>query len=80
MSLETINLTADGGVTKKILREGENGVLPIAERKVNVHYVGKFPEGSPRGGEIFDSSRRKGREFSFVLGTGFLNPCFGYFS
>lgn len=70
--MTTISLNSDGGVTKRILKEGESGIKAPSGTMVNVHYVGKFPEGGPRGGEIFDSSRRKGREFRFALGQGMV--------
>jgi len=63
-------LTADGGVKKIVLREGEEGIKAPAGVTVQVHYVGKFPAGAPRAGEVFDSSRAKGRVFQFPLGAG----------
>ena len=66
---ELIKLTPDGAVTKGILREGDGEECPKSAF-VGVHYVGKFPEGSEKAGEVFDSSRRKGRIFQFAVGQG----------
>ena len=65
---EVIKLTEDGGVLKRILKAGEAGVKAPQGVEVRVHYDGRFPEGSPNAGQIFDSSRKKGREFKFPLG------------
>lgn len=64
-------LVPDGGVTKKIIKEGDGLMCPPGAF-VDVHYVGKFPEGGPKAGEIFDSSRRKGRVFNFTVGQGMV--------
>lgn len=66
--LPVLRLTPDGGVVKKILRAGEEGVVPPEGKMVRCHYVGRFPESQ----QIFDSSRRKGREFQFVLGASMV--------
>jgi len=50
--------------TKTILRAG-NGQKPPIGATVQMHYVGTFLDGRE-----FDSSRRKGRPFSFQLGQG----------
>lgn len=57
-----INVSSDGKVTKEILREGTG---PQAERghKVDVHYVGTLTNGKK-----FDSSRDRGKPFSFTIG------------
>lgn len=65
---DTVNLTPDGGVTKRILVVG-TGPQPPKGREVRVHYVGTFHDG-PNVGQVFDSSRKKGREFKFPLGQG----------
>jgi FKBP-type peptidyl-prolyl cis-trans isomerase FkpA len=41
------------------------GAEAVAGKTVEVHYVGTFPDG-----EGFDSSRSRGRPFSFQLGAG----------
>jgi FKBP-type peptidyl-prolyl cis-trans isomerase len=56
-----IELTTDGGLKKKILKEG-NGDKPKNLTSVNVHYVGKFEDG-----KVFDKSEDP---FSFKLGAG----------
>ncbi|GJQ11372.1 hypothetical protein GpartN1_g3163.t1 [Galdieria partita] len=56
------NLTLDGGVKKRVLKEG-NGTVPQANQRVWIHYVGKLENG-----EIFDSSRGRGQPLSFRVG------------
>jgi len=58
------NITEDGGVMKKILREG-TGESPQTENKVFVHYTGTLLDGTK-----FDSSRDRAGNFSFTLGNG----------
>lgn len=65
MSEEVINLTQDGGVTKKILVQGQGTDKPPKGSEVNVHYVGTLVDGTK-----FDSSRDRDDPFSFKLGQG----------
>jgi FKBP-type peptidyl-prolyl cis-trans isomerase len=51
------------GYAKKILQEGDNQHFPKRGKKVLVHYTGMLMNGKQ-----FDSSRAKGRPFSFVIG------------
>lgn len=60
-----IQLTADDGVQKKILREGA-GECPKVNHKVHVHYVGTLLSD----GSEFDSSRKRNTPFTFTLGVG----------
>jgi len=57
-----MNITKDGGVVKKILKEG-NGEHPLVGYIVKVNYSGKLTDGT-----VFDSS--EGYPYSFELGTG----------
>eukprot|EP00026_Physarum_polycephalum_P009127 Phypoly_transcript_09239.p1 GENE.Phypoly_transcript_09239~~Phypoly_transcript_09239.p1 ORF type:complete len:413 (+),score=126.11 Phypoly_transcript_09239:104-1342(+) len=61
----TINVTEDGGIVKKILREGEGSEKPTKGADVTVHYVGTLLDGTE-----FDSSRGRGDPFKFKLGVG----------
>jgi len=70
MSSETkekmeIDISGDGGVTKVVLQEGE-GDYPQAGDEIKAHYVGTLASD----GSEFDSSRKRGQPFKFVLGQG----------
>ncbi len=54
----------DGGVLKKVVKEGE-GDGPGLGSEVFVHYTGKLLSG-----EVFDSSRDRDQLFNFKLGEG----------
>lgn len=63
---EWIDLSGDGGVLKKILETGDDGRgSPPANFEVDAHYTGTLESG-----EKFDSSRDKGKAFTFTIGTG----------
>ena len=59
-----MDLSGDGGVLKEILVEG-NGECPPAGNEIRAHYVGTLLDGTE-----FDSSRKRDKEFTFVLGQG----------
>ncbi|CAM9250036.1 unnamed protein product [Choristocarpus tenellus] len=60
------DLSGDGGVKKKILEAGdETGGSPPPGYEVSAHYTGTLLSG-----EKFDSSRDRGKEFKFTIGTG----------
>ncbi|XP_023215754.1 peptidyl-prolyl cis-trans isomerase FKBP4-like [Centruroides sculpturatus] len=63
---EGIDITPsqDGGVLKKIIREGTGEESPSTGEKVFAHYVGKLLDGT-----VFDSSKERGL-FEFTLGKG----------
>ncbi|KAH9254886.1 hypothetical protein BASA81_007136 [Batrachochytrium salamandrivorans] len=60
-----IDLTGDGGVMKEIKREGQ-GAFPQPGDEIRAHYVGTLQSN----GTQFDSSRQRGKEFTFILGQG----------
>jgi len=64
----TINLTADGGVRKRILRSAKADAVSPSDMVpvVDVHYEGRL-EGSD---SVFDSSREDNAVFSFEVGKG----------
>ena len=55
----------DGGVLKKILKEGSEDGCPGEGSEVFVHYTGTLLSG-----EKFDSSKDRDQLFSFKLGEG----------
>jgi len=57
----------DGGVMKEIKRCGSGDDHPMTGDKVFVHYVGTLADGTK-----FDSSRDRGQQFEFSLGTGIV--------
>lgn len=61
-----VDISGDGGVLKKILREGEvDGASPATGDEVVSHYTGTLEDGTK-----FDSSRDRGQHFKFPVGTG----------
>ena len=59
---EYINITEDGGVKKKILKEG-NGQQAAEGNEVHVNYVGRNKDN-----KIFDQTKDK--PFTFKIGSG----------
>jgi len=53
------------GVTKDVIQQGDASTFPKTGQKVTVHYTGTLTDGSK-----FDSSRDRGRPFSFTIGKG----------
>jgi FKBP-type peptidyl-prolyl cis-trans isomerase len=49
-----------------VIKEGDQSIKPKVGKPVTVHYVGKL-KGTDK---VFDSSRQKGRPFTFTLGAG----------
>jgi len=52
-------------MTIETIREGDGQNFPKKGDTVEVDYTGTFPDG-----KVFDSSREKGRKFTFKLGMG----------
>eukprot|EP00246_Nothoceros_aenigmaticus_P006060 TRINITY_DN18807_c0_g1_i1.p1 TRINITY_DN18807_c0_g1~~TRINITY_DN18807_c0_g1_i1.p1 ORF type:complete len:194 (-),score=46.65 TRINITY_DN18807_c0_g1_i1:452-1033(-) len=67
-SSEEVDLTGDGGVTKKIIRHAKPGALKPSENlpTVDVRYEGKLATT----GEVFDSTHDDNTVFSFDVGRG----------
>ena len=60
---DEVDLTGDGGILKKIVKEGTGDVIPNGVTAV-VHYTGKFLDG-----KVFDSSVTRGQPFKFTVGA-----------
>lgn len=58
-----IDISGDGGLLKKIIKEGEGG-SPQTGDEVTAHYTGTLQDGTK-----FDSSRDKQKAFKFAVGT-----------
>lgn len=63
---DVLDLTGDGGVTKKIIRKAKSGALHPSENlpNVDVQYEGKLADT----GEVFDSTKEDNTVFSFEVG------------
>eukprot|EP00741_Cyanophora_paradoxa_P018031 tig00021037_g17411.t1 len=59
-------VTTDSGLKYVDIVEG-SGAQPKAGQMVKVHYTGRLENG-----QVFDSSRDRGRPFSFKIGTGMV--------
>ncbi|KAA6322703.1 MAG: hypothetical protein EZS28_054404, partial [Streblomastix strix] len=53
-------------IQKTVIKAGDPKIQPAPGKKVFVHYVGKL-HGTD---QVFDSSRKRGKPFSFTLGAG----------
>ena len=56
------------GVTRTVLKEG-SGRTPKSGEVVVAHYVGTLEDGS-----VFDSSRERNKELTFMIGIGSVGP------
>jgi len=63
--LREVNITEDGGVIKKVFKEGEGEEYPQKGDSVQVHYTGRLLDGT-----VFDSSVERNQPFEFKLGKG----------
>ncbi len=59
-----VDISGDGGILKKILKEG-SGPYPSSGDELVTHYTGTLADGSK-----FDSSRDRGQHFKFPIGSG----------
>lgn len=63
---EIVDLSGDGGVLKEIIKMApEDAKNPDEGNEIRAHYVGTLEDGT-----VFDSSRERNQEFTFVLGKG----------
>ena len=58
-------MQGDGGLIKKIIKEGSGWETPSKSDDVTVIYHGTLEDGT-----VFDSSRDRGDTFNFTLGQG----------
>nr|GMC94206.1 peptidyl-prolyl cis-trans isomerase FKBP20-1 [Ipomoea batatas] len=65
---DTVDLTGDGGVLKKIVRRAKSDAIAPSEGLplVDVHYEGTLAET----GEVFDTTREDNTVFTFEIGKG----------
>jgi len=57
-----ITLTEDKGLKKEIIKSGTGQLIPNGVRAI-VHYTGKLTNG-----QVFDSSKNRGKPFEFNVG------------
>lgn len=62
--LDEVHITNDGGIIKKMLKEGE-GETPTKGQEVLVNYEGRLENGT-----IFDSSYDHGEPLKVRIGEG----------
>uniref|UniRef100_A0A5S6QIF7 peptidylprolyl isomerase n=1 Tax=Trichuris muris TaxID=70415 RepID=A0A5S6QIF7_TRIMR len=53
------------GVQRQVINEGDGHTYPRKGQQVEVHYTGKLENGKQ-----FDSSRDRGKTFTFTIGQG----------
>lgn len=71
MSTDLFDLSGDGGVRKRILKDGEGDDKPRTRDQVQVHYVGRLPDGTVFERSFGDDEPRHARTpFTFLLGSG----------
>lgn len=56
-------LVENDGIVKKIIKEGENDLLPKEGQEILAHYEGRLTDGT-----VFDSSYKRNEPFKFMLG------------
>jgi len=61
---EEMKITEDGGVIKKMIKQGEDQ-KPAHGEMVHVHYEGRLEDGT-----VFDSSYERGDPLTISIGTG----------
>ena len=65
LSSDFVDVSGDGGILKKITREGRGDETPQPGNEVRAHYTGTLEDGTE-----FDSSVKRGKEFKFTIGQG----------
>ena len=63
--LSEVHITQDGGIIKKIIKEGEGGDCPGKGQEVTVNYEGRLEDGT-----VFDSSSDHGEPLKIRIGEG----------
>ena len=63
--MSVVDISGDGKLVKKIIKEGVGEERPTPASEVSVHYVGKLLDGT-----VFDSSRDRNEQFKFKIGQG----------
>ena len=63
--IEEVQITSDGGIVKKVIKAGEDGVVPEKGQEVTVEYEGRLENGT-----VFDNSRDHGEPLKIRIGEG----------
>ena len=62
-SVDEVYVTEDKGILKKIIKVGEEDILPENGQEVTVNYEGRLENGT-----VFDKSADHGEPLKFVIG------------
>ena len=74
-TITTPHMQGDGGLIKKIIKEGTGWETPSKDDSVTVHYHGTLEDGT-----VFDSSRDRDDPFVFTIGQGQGEICNNHYS
>ena len=63
--LDEVHITKDGGIIKKVIKNGEGGECPTKGQEVTVNYEGRLEDGT-----VFDRSIDHGEPLKIRIGEG----------
>lgn len=63
--VDEVHITEDGGIIKKMIKQGEGGECPQKGQEVTVNYEGRLEDGT-----VFDRSADHGEPLKIRIGEG----------